>query len=110
MAAAVDPIPDLTGLDKTVQLDVLSDPLDAASICLDGVDLVVTTLCGRDIPPTRARALLARIRSHASVLISTNGRIPGLDLAIESRPVTIAGIEQGRAVLEMQCCTVMLNH
>lgn len=76
-----------------------SDPLDAASICLDGVDVVITTLGGRDIPPTRARALLARTRSHASVLISTNGRMPGLDLVIESRPVTVAGIEQGRGRL-----------
>lgn len=40
-----------------------STALDAASICLDGLDLVVTTLGGRDIPPTRARALLARCRS-----------------------------------------------
>ena len=38
------------------------DPLDAASICLDGLDLVVTTVHGRDVPPTRARALLARNR------------------------------------------------
>lgn len=76
-----------------------SDPLDAASICLDGVDLVVTTLYGRDIPPTRARALLARCRSHASVLAVTNGRMAGLDLTIESRPVTVAGIEQGRGRL-----------
>ncbi|MGB3355646.1 MAG: hypothetical protein WBB00_23180 [Mycobacterium sp.] len=40
-----------------------TDPLDAASICLDGVDLVVATVHGRDVPPTRARALLARNRS-----------------------------------------------
>lgn len=40
-----------------------ADPLDAASICLDGLDLVVTTVHGRDVPPTRARALLARNRS-----------------------------------------------
>ncbi|OZC42420.1 hypothetical protein CH289_27480 [Rhodococcus sp. RS1C4] len=73
--------------------------LDAASICLDGLDIVVTTLGGRDIPPTRARALLARCRSHASVLITTDGRMPGLDLTIASRTVAVAGIEQGRGRL-----------
>jgi hypothetical protein len=70
------------------------DRVEAASICLDGVDVVVTTLGGRDIPPTRARALLARCRTHASVLICTDGRMPGLDLTIESRPVAVTGIEQ----------------
>ncbi|WP_256978594.1 hypothetical protein [Rhodococcus sp. 14-2470-1a] len=73
--------------------------LDAASICLDGVDLVVTTLGGRDVPPTRARALLARCRSHAAVLVVTDGRMPGIDLSIQSRTVAVAGIEQGRGRL-----------
>ncbi|OZE92936.1 hypothetical protein CH299_28940 [Rhodococcus sp. 14-2686-1-2] len=76
-----------------------STALDAASICLDGVDLVVTTLGGRDIPPTRARALLARCRSHAAVLVVTDGRMPGIDLSIQSRSVAVAGIEQGRGRL-----------
>lgn len=73
--------------------------LDAASVCLDGIDIVITTLGGIDVPPTRARALLARCRSHASVLICTDGRIPGLDLTIESRPVKVSGIGQGRGRL-----------
>ncbi|OZC62785.1 hypothetical protein CH267_00025 [Rhodococcus sp. 06-621-2] len=73
--------------------------LEAASICLDGVDLVVTTLGGRDIPPTRARALLARCRSHAAVLVTTDGRMPGIDVTIASRTVTVAGIEHGRGRL-----------
>ncbi|WP_037163352.1 hypothetical protein [Rhodococcoides fascians] len=68
--------------------------LDAASICLDGLDVVVTTLGGRDIPPTRARALLARCRTHASVLICTDGRMPGIDLTIASRTITVGGMEQ----------------
>ena len=73
-----------------------ADPLDAASICLDGLDLVVTTVHGRDVPPTRARALLARNRTHAGVLAITDGRMPGLDVRISSRPVGYGGIEQGR--------------
>lgn len=73
-----------------------ADPLDAASVCLDGVDLVVTTVHGRDVPPTRARAILARNRTHASILAITDGRMPGLDLTVSSRPIAYGGIEQGR--------------
>ncbi|OZD64632.1 hypothetical protein [Rhodococcus sp. 06-1460-1B] len=72
------------------------DPLDAASICLDGLDLVVTTVHGRDVPPTRARALLARNRRHASVLLLTDGHMPGIDLTIASTVAGYGGIEQGR--------------
>lgn len=39
------------------------DPLDIASICIDGIERVVSTVHGRDVPPTRARAFLARARS-----------------------------------------------
>jgi hypothetical protein len=72
------------------------DPLDAASICLDGLDLVVTTVHGRDVPPTRARALLARNRRHASILVLTDGHMPGTDLTIASTVTGYGGIEQGR--------------
>ncbi|WP_052061371.1 hypothetical protein [Rhodococcoides fascians] len=73
-----------------------ADPLDAASICLDGLDLVVTTVHGRDVPPTRARALLARNRKHASILMLTDGRMPGIDLTVASTVCGYSGIEQGR--------------
>lgn len=73
-----------------------TDPLDAASICLDGLDLVVTTVHGRDVPPTRAGALLARNRRHASVLILTDGHMPGIDLTMASTVHGYGGIEQGR--------------
>lgn len=73
-----------------------TDPLDSASICLDGVDLVVTTVHGRDVPPTRARALLARNRRHGSVLILTDGHMPGIDLTVASTVSGYGGIEQGR--------------
>ncbi|OLT34953.1 hypothetical protein BJF84_15410 [Rhodococcus sp. CUA-806] len=59
----------------------------------------MTTLGGRDIPPTRSRALLARTRSHAAVLICTDGRMPGIDLTIDSRLTAVAGIGQGRGRL-----------
>nr|WP_294637948.1 hypothetical protein [uncultured Rhodococcus sp.] len=73
-----------------------ADPLDAANICIDGIDLVISTVHGRDVPPTRARALLARNRTYAGILAITDGRMPGLDMTISSRPVGYGGIEQGR--------------
>lgn len=72
------------------------DPLDVASVCIDGIDLVISTVHDRDVPPTRARSILARTRTHAGVFAITDGRIPGLDLTISSRPVGYGGIEQGR--------------
>lgn len=72
------------------------DPLDVASICIDGIDLVISTVHGRDVPPTRARSILARIRTHAGVLAVTDGRMPGLDLTIASRPIAFGGIEGSR--------------
>ena len=76
-----------------------ADPLDAANICIDGLDLVVTTLGGRDVAPTRARALIAKNRSHATVLVVTDGRLPGIDLSIDTAVVAAHGIEQGRGRL-----------
>ncbi len=73
-----------------------ADPLDAANICIDGIDLVISTVHGRDVPPTRARALLTRNRTHAGIFAITDGRMPGLDVTISSRPVGYGGIEQGR--------------
>ncbi len=84
-------------LDKIAFIpDPGDDPLTVASICLDGIDLVVTTLHGRAVAPTRGRALLARMRSQASVLVTTDGRLPGTDFTIESRPVSVDGITLGR--------------
>lgn len=83
-------------IDRERHDDRAVTPREAASICIEGLDLVVTTVHGRDVPPTRARALLARNRTHAGILAITNGRMPGLDLTISSRPVAYGGIEEGR--------------
>jgi hypothetical protein len=48
--------------------------IDAAAILLDGMDLVVLGLAGADVPPTRARAVLARARSKGACLVVTEGR------------------------------------
>ena len=75
------------------------DPLDVASICIDGIDLVVSTVRDLDVPPTRARSILARTRTHAGVFAITDGRMPGLDLTISSRPIGYGGIDGGRGRL-----------
>ncbi|WP_128645000.1 hypothetical protein [Rhodococcus sp. BS-15] len=93
----------LAAVEQGARLDKISfipapgdDPLTVASICLDGIDLVVTTLHGRDIAPTRGRALLARMRSQAAVLVTTDGRLPGTDFSIASKPVGVDGITLSR--------------
>ncbi|MDJ0363378.1 hypothetical protein [Rhodococcus sp. H29-C3] len=60
---------------------------------------MISTVHGRDVPPTRARSILARTPTHAGVLAITNGRMPGLDLTIASRPVAFGGIEGSRGQL-----------
>lgn len=42
----------------------------------DGVDLVVLSLGGVDVPPSRARAVAARARKNGTILAVTDGRWP----------------------------------
>ncbi|RZL20783.1 MULTISPECIES: hypothetical protein [unclassified Rhodococcus (in: high G+C Gram-positive bacteria)] len=48
--------------------------IDAAAILLDELDLVVLGLAGADVPPTRARAVIARARTKGACLVVTEGR------------------------------------
>lgn len=73
-----------------------SAAIDVAAILLDGMDLVVLGLAGAAVPPTRARAVVARARSKGSVLLVTQGNWPGVDLRIESTVTGYGGVEGGR--------------
>lgn len=50
-------------LEKCALISSLSETaIDAAAILPGGMDLVVLGLAGADVPPTRARAVIARAR------------------------------------------------
>ncbi|MFF1947014.1 hypothetical protein ACFVWF_33300 [Rhodococcus qingshengii] len=74
-----------------------SAAIDVAAILLDGMDLVVLGLAGAAVPPTRARAVVARARSKSSCLVVSEGRWDGADIRIESHVSEYKGIGQGYA-------------
>lgn len=72
-----------------------SAAIDVAAILLDGMDLVVLGLAGAVVPPTRARAVVARARSKGACLVVTEGWWDGADIRIDSHVAGYTGIGQG---------------
>ncbi|WP_067473464.1 hypothetical protein [Nocardia amamiensis] len=81
-------IPDLRG----------EDPLTVAAVLLDGVDVVVLDVAGT-APPSRTRAVLARLRSHDGVLIVTGAGWARADLEIRCELAGYEGLGRGRGRL-----------
>ncbi|WP_406816940.1 hypothetical protein [Mycobacterium sp. M23085] len=74
-----------------------TDPVEVAAVLVDGMDLVVLGLGGRRVPPTRARAVVARARNKGCTLLVTGGewqgaptrlaaRVCGYEITADSRP------------------------
>jgi hypothetical protein len=74
-----------------------TDPVEVAAVLVDGMDLVVLGLGGRRVPPTRARAVVARARNKGCTLLVTGGdwqgaptrlaaRVCGYEITAEGRP------------------------
>lgn len=62
-----------------------TDPLEIASILLDGLDVVVLSLRGVHLTPSRARVIMARLRSKGAVLVAMDGHWPGAQLTVTGR-------------------------
>ncbi|MET4614146.1 hypothetical protein ABIC28_005159 [Rhodococcus sp. PvR044] len=71
------------------------DPIEVAAILVDGLDLVVLSLGGIDVPPSRARAVTARVRRNGAVLVITDGRWPTVDQHLGARVAGYRGLEVG---------------
>ena len=71
------------------------DPVEVAAVLLDGLDLVVLNLDGASVPPSRARAVVARARSKKSTLVVTGGHWAGAELSLDSRVVGYEGLGRG---------------
>lgn len=65
--------------------DAGDDPAAVAAVLVDGVDVVLLSLGGADVPPSRARAVTARARRNGAVLVVTDGRWPAIDLQLDAR-------------------------
>ncbi len=72
-----------------------SDAVEVAAILVEGIDLVVVDLGGTDVPPSRARAVTARVRRHGTVLAVTNGRWPTVDLHLDAQVAGYTGVGPG---------------
>jgi hypothetical protein len=62
-----------------------ADPVEVATVLMDGMDLVVLGLGGRSVPATRARAVVARARQKGCTLLVTNGDWQGASTRLEAR-------------------------
>ncbi|GAB0107577.1 hypothetical protein JMUB6875_65710 [Nocardia sp. JMUB6875] len=71
------------------------DPLEVASVLLDGLDLVVLGLNGLAVPMSRTRVLAARARGKNSTLMVTNGSWSGSALHIDTRVAGYGGLGRG---------------
>lgn len=71
------------------------DPVEVAAVLLDGMDLVVLGLGGVSVPPSRARAVVARARSKQATLIVTGGDWGGAEVRLEARVRGYGGVGCG---------------
>ncbi|MGB3770869.1 MAG: hypothetical protein WBF79_17120 [Rhodococcus sp. (in: high G+C Gram-positive bacteria)] len=71
------------------------DPVEVAAVLLDGIDLVVLGLGGSAVPPSRARAVVARARNKGATLIVTDGRWDGAELRLDARIDGYGGLGSG---------------
>ncbi|MCC3328237.1 hypothetical protein [Nocardia abscessus] len=84
------------------------DPLDIAAVLLDGLPLVV--LDHRSTPAAgRTRAVLARIRSHEAILVTTHTGWARPDLEIHTELVECEGIGRGRGRLRSITYTIHVS-
>lgn len=75
------------------------DPLSVAAVLVEGISVVVLAVDGA-APPSRSRAVIARVRSHRAVLVVTNSGWIRPDIRVESRIAGYAGLSQGRGRLQ----------
>lgn len=83
LLAAVEMGADLSRL--AVIPDPGADPVEVASVLMDGMDLVVLGLGGRSVPPSRARVMVARARQKGCTLLVTDGDWHGASARLEAR-------------------------
>lgn len=98
LLAAVEMGADLSRL--AVIPDPGPDPVEVAAVLMDGLDLVVLSLGGRSVSPSRARAVTARARQRECTLLVTGGDWPGASARLEARVCgyEVTGAGQGPPV------------
>lgn len=62
-----------------------NDPVEVATVLMDGMDLVALGLGGRCVPPARTRVVLARARHRGCALLISGGDWQGAALRLDAR-------------------------
>lgn len=75
-----------------------ADPLAVAAVLLEGVDVVVLDVPG-SAAPSRMRAVLARVRSHDAILLTTQAGWARPDLEMRCEIAEYSGLGRGRGRL-----------
>lgn len=84
------------------------DPVEVAAVLLDGMDLVVLGLGGISVPPSRARAVVARARSKQSTLVVTGGHWGGAEVRLDARVRGYGGVGRGAVGGGGRLCSIRL--
>ncbi|QBJ95446.1 hypothetical protein ERC79_05345 [Rhodococcus sp. ABRD24] len=84
------------------------DPVEVAAVLLDGMDLVVLGLGGASVPPSRARAVVARVRSKRSTLVVTDGHWDGAEVRLDAQVRGYDGVGSGADAGRGRVCAVRL--
>ncbi|EME23639.1 hypothetical protein G419_02335 [Rhodococcus triatomae BKS 15-14] len=71
------------------------DPVEVAAVLLDGLDLVVLGLGALVVPPSRARAVVARARSKGATLLVTGGGWDGTEIRLDASVREYDGLDRG---------------
>ncbi|CAM3181112.1 AMP-binding enzyme [Prescottella defluvii] len=85
------------------------DPVEVAAVLLDGMDLVVLGLGGMSVPPSRARAVVARARSKQATLVVVDGHWDGAEVRLEARVRGYEGVGRGADAGRGRLCSVRLT-
>ena len=83
LLAAVEMGADLSRL--AVIPDPGNDPVEVATVLMDGMDLVVLGLGGRSVPPARTRVVTAHAHHRGCALLVSGGAWQGAALQLEAR-------------------------
>ncbi|WP_394281593.1 hypothetical protein [Corynebacterium sp.] len=87
----------LSRVDRVIAVpDPGTDPLQVASVLVEGLDLVVyRTGVELNLSPVRARPLLARLRQGKAALVMVGTKVPSPALTIAAEVTQFRGIGQG---------------
>ncbi len=72
-----------------------ADPWQATTVLLEGMDLVIHRAGKTQVPPSRARPVLAKLKQGRAALLTCGPHLPGAGLDLRGQVTTYRGIGRG---------------